>query len=248
MYQTWTTPAGEHSRLYLDIAQQSHVLIAGATGSGKSVIINGIIHTILFNSPAKARFILIDPKRVELAAYANLPHTITHAKGFNPDAWRDALQKAVDIMDARYMEMERKRQKLYNGSDIYVIIDEYATIAKAGGRDCYKLLLRLVSEGRAARVHCIIATQVPKADIIRTEIRENMTARVCLHCNTKTESRVLMDQSGCETLPQYGFGYYVKPGNSTLYKIPMVEQSELDRIVNHWTHAKPRRTFFRPAV
>ncbi len=248
MYKTWTTPGGEYSRLYADMAKQDHLLIAGATHSGKSVVINGIIHAILFNSPAKARFILIDPKRVELSAYADLPHTIAHAKGFNPDGWKSALQTAVNIMDNRYCEMERKRLKLYNGSDIYVIIDEYATIAKAGGRDCYKLLLRLVSEGRAARIHCIVATQVPKADIIRTEIRENICSRVCLHCNTKIESRVLMDRPGCEELPQYGFGYYIKPCENTLYKLPMIDQTELDKITDYWRTTKPKVTLFKPAV
>lgn len=246
MKRVWNTPAGEYSRLYADIAKQPHCLIAGATGSGKSVVINGIIHSLLFKAPCDVGFILIDPKRVELAPYADLPHTIAHAKGFNPDAWKMALNHAVNIMDCRYTEMERKRKKLYNGSDIYVVIDEYATIAKAGGIDCYRSILRLTSEGRAAKVHVIMATQVPKADIIRTEIRENMTARICLRCNTKAESRVLMDMSGCERLPQYGYGYYITPYGKELYTLPYTQESDIDRLVTYWTgkQGRGRITFF----
>ena len=240
MRRTWTTPAGEYSRLYGDMLKQHHVLIAGATGSGKSVAINGIIHAAMYKAPCDVGFILIDPKRVELAPYADLPHTITHAKGFDPKAWQAALTQAVNIMDARYKEMERKRQKMYTGSDIYVIIDEWANVYKNGGRDCYKAVMRLTSEGRAARVHCIIATQVPKATIIPTEVRENMSARLCLRCNTKTESRVLMDVSGCEKLPQYGFGYYLTPCGNDLYKIPMASDSDIDRLIEYWTGRQGR--------
>lgn len=248
MYSVWYTPAGEYSRLYADMLSQHHVLIAGATGSGKSVVINGIIHAALFHSPCKVGFILIDPKRVELAPYANLPHTIAHAKGFDSKAWTAALTQAVNIMDARYTEMERKHQKMYDGSDIYVIIDEWANVYKNGGAACYKSVMRLTSEGRAAKVHVIMATQVPKANVIPTEIRENFTARLCLRCNTKAESRVLMDVSGCEELPQYGYGYYITPCGKYLYELPMVEEAELQRVVNHWTHTKPRRTLFKPAI
>lgn len=235
MIREWNTPGGKYSRLYADMLKQHHVLIAGATGSGKSVVINGIIQAALFNAPCRVGFILIDPKRVELAQYSDLPHTIAHAKGYNPKAWIDALTQAVNIMDARYKEMERKREKLYNGSDIYVIIDEWANVYKNGGDACYKAIMRLTSEGRAARVHVIMATQVPKANIIPTEIRENMSARLCLRCNTKQESRVLMDVSGCENLPQYGFGYYITPNGKELYKLPMIAQSEIDRLIEHWT-------------
>ena len=248
MWQTWQTPEITYSRLYADMLKQHHVLIAGATGSGKSVVINGIIHAALKDSPARVGLILIDPKRVELAPYADLPHTIAHAKGFDPKAWTAALTQAVNIMDARYAEMERKHQRLYTGSDIYVIIDEWANVYKNGGAACYKAVMRLTSEGRAAKVHVIMATQVPKANVIPTEIRENFTARLCLRCNTKAESRVLMDVAGCETLPQYGYGYYITPRGKDLYELPMVKETELQRVIDHWTHTRPRRHLFKPAV
>ena len=214
---------------------EHHLLIAGATGSGKSTVINGLIATALTHSPASVRFILIDPKRVELAEYSQLPHTIMHAAGFDPDAWYNALQTAVNIMDARYTEMERKHMRMYQGADVYVIIDEWAAIRASGGPACYRAVLRLISEGRAARVHVIAATQIPKATIIPTEIRENFPARLCLRVNTKSQSRVLMDASGCETLPQYGYGFYVTPHGSNLYEIPMVDDNERYRLINYWS-------------
>jgi DNA segregation ATPase FtsK/SpoIIIE-like protein len=89
-----------------------------------------------------------------------------------------------------------------------------------------------------------MATQVPKANVIPTEIRENFTARLCLRCNTKAESRVLMDVAGCENLPQYGFGYYITPRGKDLYKLPYTAESELQRITDYWEHARPRRHLF----
>lgn len=249
MKRFWNVPGGEVQSLYLDMLKQPHLLIAGATGSGKSVVINGIITTALHFAPSEKQFILIDPKRVELSEYAQLPHTIAHAKGFDAKAWHNALRTAVNIMDARYTEMEHKGLREYqSGSDVYVIIDEYATIAKAGGKGCYESLLRLVSEGRAAHVHCIIATQVPKADIIKTEIRENCTARLCLRCNSRVESRVLMDMPGCESLPQYGQGFYITPKGNTLYNIPKPDAKQHEYVMNHWKeHKRPVWKWKKPA-
>lgn len=243
MIKIWPTPAGSYSRLYDDMLAQPHLLIAGATKSGKSVAINGLIHRALLDGPGERRFILIDPKRVELKDYADMPHTICHAAGHNPDAWRQALRTACNIMDTRYNSM---RGKLYNGSDVYVIIDEFADIRKSGGRDCYNMVLRLLSEGRAARIHCIIATQVPNAQILPTECRGNIASRLALRTTNAIESRIIMDCKGCEDLPEFGYGYYCKPGknNRVLYKIPYVDQSELDRVIEHWHKAKPRIKLF----
>ena len=236
----WCYPSIEEHKLYADALTRPHILIAGATGAGKSVAINGLIYTALHRTPDAVKFILIDPKRVELKAYAGLPHTIAHAAGHNPDAWRDALQTACNIMDARY---NRMTGKLYNGPDVYVIIDEFADISKSGGKECYQLVLRLLSEGRAARVHCIIATQVPNAVILPTELRGNIAYRFALRTNNRTESRIIMDAAGCEDLPDFGYCYYYRPGkdNRVLHNVPYIEETELDRIVSHWTRAnRPR--------
>lgn len=233
----YTTPGGETWELFEDMLSQSHLLIAGCQGSGKSVAINGLVDTILHRLPFDkrngAQMILVDPKRVELAAYAPMPHTLAHAAGFNPSAWVNALQEAVSIMDARYEYMEGKMKK-YDKGDLYVVIDEWASIYKNGGRDAYKLVMRLISEGRAARVHVIMATQVPKASIIPTEIRENFDARLCLRTANAIQSRVIMENSGCENLPRYGQGYYVTPETTELDEIPYVKDEEIETSLQWW--------------
>ena len=257
----YTAPTGKVWDLFEDMLNQPHLLIAGATGSGKSVAINGLLNTLLYRLPTDegrddgpdgAQFILIDPKRVELAAYAELPHTLAHAAGFNPTAWLEALNKAVKIMDDRYCYMERKRIKMYDKGDLYVVIDEWANVYKNGGKEAYRAVLRLISEGRAAKVHLIMATQVPKANIIPTEIRENFSARLCLFTNNAAQSRVIMDENGCEDLPDpktagYAQGFYVLPGkgNNQLCTIPYVKEDEINRNIdwclNQMKHRKSVR-------
>lgn len=235
---TYTLPTGHVYTLFTDILRQPHTLIAGCQGSGKSVVINGLIDTLMYRAPfdqnGGAQMVLIDPKRVELAAYKDLPHTLAHAAGFNPDAWLKALNSAIRIMDARYAYMEKKGLKKYDRGDLYVIIDEWANVYKNGGKDAYKAVLRLTSEGRAAKVHLIMATQVPKANIIPTEIRENFDSRICLRTANAIQSRVIMEDNGCESLPRYGQGFYVNPEGTELYNIPYVQQDELDRNIAWW--------------
>ena len=231
------------------MSKQPHLLIAGSTGSGKSTALHGLISAILYHSPARARLILIDPKRTELGDYADLPHTLYTAKGYNPQQWEQAFNTALSIMDCRFADMERKHIRIYDGPDVYVIVDEYAAIAREGGKRLYKSIMRITSEGRAARVHCIVATQCPKASIIPTEIRENLISRLCLHTCTPTESRVLMDAPGCEKLPAYGYGYYIRPGARDLYQIPMVSEEERARLVRWWAdHPEPIRVSDRRAA
>lgn len=235
----YVTPPGSVWPLFEDALKQAHLLIAGATGSGKSVVINGLIDTLMYRLPFDcddgASLILIDPKKVELSQYKNLPHTLSHAAGYDPDAWVKALQSAVNIMDSRYNSMAKKNQRLYTGSDIYVVIDEWASIYKSvRGKECYRLLMRLTSEGRAAKVHVILATQVPKANIIPTEIRENFAARLCLRTANSIQSRVIMEANGCEDLPRYGQGYYVTPEENTLYNIPYVQENEIEQNLMWW--------------
>ena len=103
MKRVWTTPTGDYFTLYKDMLKQPHLLIAGATGSGKSVIINGLVYTALYDSPAAVQFILIDPKRVELVDYKPLPHTVQYAS--EPGEMVQALEKAMEITESRYRAM-----------------------------------------------------------------------------------------------------------------------------------------------
>lgn len=247
----YTTPSGKTYDFFTDVLKQNHTLIAGATGSGKSVVINGLISTLLYRHPGysadRASLILIDPKRVELARYKNLPHTICHAGGQKPEAWRDAILLATRIMDQRYDEMESDGLLEYNGGDLYVVIDEWASINSKMNplrNACVASLLRLVSEGRAAKIHCILATQVPKATVIPTEIRDNFTCRIALMTENKLQSRVIIDQDGCETFPDpkragYALGMYCLPGNDkNVFRMPFVQQEEIDRLIAWWMQQK----------
>ena len=120
--KNWITPGGKSFVIYGNMMEQPHLLVAGATGSGKSVVINGIITTALFEAPSQVQFILIDPKRVELVDYRYLPHTEFYAS--EPAEMVRGLQMAMNTIEMRYKQMKREHEKKYQGAQIYVIIDE----------------------------------------------------------------------------------------------------------------------------
>lgn len=218
--------------LYEDMLQQPHLLVAGATGSGKSVLINGVIYTALKDSPQDKQLILIDPKRVELCKYKSLPHCIRYAS--EPGDMIGALQYALNITETRYKEMQRAEIVKYNGGDVYVIIDELADLMTTNKKQVMPLLQRLCQIGRAARVHVVAATQCPLREVIPTPIKVNFDARVGLRTRSKQDSRNILDMNGCETLPRYGQGYYMTPEGLTLYNIPYITPEELSSIIEYW--------------
>ena len=228
----YTTPKGRVYKLYLDTLKQPHLLIAGSTGSGKSVLVNGLIYTALYNSPCKVQFILIDPKRVELVDYKALPHCIAYAS--EPGTMVQALNHAMSIVESRYKAMQATHTKLFQGSNIYVVIDELADLMTTNKRQIMPLLQRLCQIGRASRVHVIACTQCPIAKIIPTEIKVNFDSRVALRTRSKQDSRNITGFTGCEQLPRYGKGYYMTPEQYTLYNIPMIDQTERRRIIEYW--------------
>lgn len=246
MQRVWNTPAGEYSNLYADMLKQIHVMIAGAAGSGKSVVINGMIHAALFHSPARVGFILIDPKRVELAEYKRLPHTLRYAS--EPADIIRALEYAMELTETRYRAMQKAGKRLYDGSDVYVIIDELADLMTTQKRLVTPLIQRLCQVGRAARVHVIAATQCPIAAVIPTPIKVNFDARLGLRTRSKQDSRNILGEAGCEALPRYGYGYYMTPEGMDLYTLPMIPDAERRRIIEFWEHSRPRRHLFKPAV
>lgn len=238
MIREYTTPAGEYSRLYADMAKQPHMLIAGATGSGKSVVINGIIHALLYSSPAQVGLILIDVKRVELCEYKRLPHTITYADDVRGAV--DALQAAINITEARYKDMQRRRERLYNGSGVYVIIDELADLMTTAKKQVMPLIQRLCQIGRAARVHVIAATQCPISAVIPTPIKVNFDSRLGLRTRSAQDSRNILGLTGCERLPRYGQGYYMTPEGISCYKLPMASDHDRQRLIDYWTGRQGR--------
>lgn len=241
MKRVWTTPAGEYFSLYKDMLKQPHLLIAGATGSGKSVVINGLIYTALYDSPADVQFILIDPKRVELVDYKPLPHTLQYAS--EPGDMVQALEKAMEITETRYKAMQAQHVKKYGGGAVYVVIDELADLMTTDRRHVQPLLQRLCQIGRAANVHVIAATQCPLATVIPTPIKVNFDSRVALRTRNAQDSRNILGVKGCELLPRYGQGYYMTPDGLTLYNIPMQAPDDIAALVTYWKRQKPRLKF-----
>lgn len=247
--QKWTTPAGTRYTLYQDILSNPHVMVAGATGSGKSVVINALIYTALYKFPLSAEsknsvgFILIDPKRVELSAYKDLPHTLRYAS--EPAEMIQAFQYAMEIVEDRYRTMQRQGIRKYDGQDVYVIIDEMADLMTTNRKQVQPIVQRLAQVGRAANVHIVMATQCPLAKVIPTEIKVNFDARVALRTRSAQDSRNILGVTGCELLPRYGQGYYMTPEGVTLYNIPMIHEEELSSRVKWWMDQNPRGFFSR---
>ena len=236
--KTWETPQGSYYNLFADMLKQPHLLVAGATGSGKSVVINGIITTALKDSPAAVQFIFIDPKRVELVDYRPLPHTLKYAS--EPGDMVQALQYAMYTTERRYKEMQRKHLKQYPGGAVYVVIDELADLMTTNRRQVQPLIQRLAQIGRAANVHIIAATQCPLAAVIPTPIKVNFDARVALRTRSAQDSRNILGVKGCELLPRYGQGYYMTPDGLTLYNIPMQDPASVKTMLDYWKRQKPR--------
>ena len=238
----WNNPGGSYSRLYADMVMQPHLLIAGATCSGKSTLINNLITTLLHDDPDGCEFILIDPKKVELDEYKDLPHTRAYAD--EPADMMKALRDTLQIIDTRYKTMKRQGLREWPASHVYLIIDEMADLLTldATKKEATELLQRIAQIGRAAAVHMIAATQhIPT---IPTSIRSNLDARVALKTTTPQDSRNVMFRTGAEKLPSPKragtcYAYYVRDGETGLYELPTFTPAEHQRLVSHWEAARP---------
>lgn len=166
MKRVWKTPELDYYNLYADMLQQPHLLIAGATGSGKSVVINGMMTTALKDSPAAVQFILIDPKRVELVDYKELPHTLRYSS--EPGEMVQALQEAIAITDNRYRDMARQHVKKYGGGAVYVVIDELADLMTTNKKQVQPILqadtihTRLTAQAIAFKILFFMVILLPK--------------------------------------------------------------------------------------
>ena len=232
---TYITPGGRIARIYADLAAQHHLLIAGATGSGKSVALHGAITATLYQSPARTQYVLIAPKRVELARYKGLPHTVTYAS--NPDNIARALDQAISIMETRYQEMQRARITRYEGADLYVIIDELADLMTTDKKRVAPMIQRICQLGRAARVHLFAATQCPLASVLPTAITCNLDSRLGLRTRNAQDSRNILGVSCCEKLPRYGQGYYMTADGIRLVDLPLIDDAETVRLIS-WCTSK----------
>ena len=235
---TMTTPSGETYGLFEHLLKQAHLLIAGASGSGKSVLVNGLICTALYRFPFNARggaqFILIDPKRVELDPYKNLPHTIGYAS--EPQDMVNLLRLATRITEQRYREMQAQGVRKYEGSDIFVVIEELADLMLTNRREVQPLIQRLCQLGRACRVRVWMVTQTPIVKVIPTEIKANADGIVALRTRSAQDSRNIIGHNGAELLPRYGECLYYSPDFMTTrhFEVPYVDEQEQDRLIKHW--------------
>jgi len=237
--RSYRTPSGTVYTPFLRLAERPHLLIAGATGSGKSVALNGIIHSLLLKeSPFHCQFVLIDPKRVELVQFSVLPHTVRYASD-HPEIVR-SLQWAVEETDRRFTCMQRDGLKEYNGPHLYVVIDELADLMVSIKKETLPLLQRLAQIGRAARVHVIACSQNIMAQTIPTVLRCNFSTILGLRTANKQQSRFLISEGGCEMLPdpkREGKGYgFLRDGADLekilIYKYP---DSEIESVIRWWT-------------
>ena len=224
---------------YLRLSERPHLLIAGATGSGKSVALNGIITSLLMTkSPIRCQFVLIDPKKVELMQYESLPHTARYASD-HPDIVR-SLQWAVDETDRRFSVMQNQGVKEYDGSHLYVVIDELADLMVSIKKETLPLLQRLAQIGRAARVHVIACTQNVLAVTIPTVLKCNFSTILGLRTCNAQQSRFLIASTGCEMLPdpkREGKGYGFIRDGADLEKLLIYKYSDdvVADVVRWWT-------------
>lgn len=241
MRRVYITPEGERSPLYNDMLSQVHLLIAGATGSGKSTVVNGIMHAAMFQSPARINFVLIDPKGTELDEYKRLPHTICYAQ--TTDECVNALEQTLQLVNNRFWEMRRKKQRMYDGSDVYVIIDELMYLFNRSEikRRAMNLLQDILVIARAARVHVIACTQSPTERTgLPVNLRCNFDSRLALRTSTAQDSRNIIGVKGCEcfpvpTLEHKAYGAYMQNGCIQVYNLDQIPDAARADLIRYWT-------------
>ncbi len=231
-----------------DLAKMPHLLIAGATGSGKSVCINDIIVSMVYkSSPDDVRFILVDPKRVEMSMYGSLPHLLIPVVTESKKA-AGALRWAVNEMTRRYKifadlgarNLEKYNEKVQDTTEhlprIVVIIDELADLMGVAPDDVEDSIQRIAQLGRAAGIHLILATQRPDSNVITGLIKANITSRAAFAVNSVLNSRIILDMSGAEKLLGQGDMLFHPDGSAkpTRLQCSYISDEEVERIVQYF--------------
>jgi len=229
--------------VYYSITKMPHVLIAGATGSGKSIMIHTIITTLLFsNSPDECKFIMVDPKRVELTVYNDIPHLISPVITETSEAV-SALKWVVGEMERRLKVLAEFGVRDIGGyneksgfqamSYIVVVLDELADLMMTSGNEVEKHIVRIAQLARATGIHLVLATQRPSTDIITGSIKANIPTRIAFGVATQVDSRVIIDTGGAEKLLGKGDMLFIPPESSKPKRIQGVftNEQEIPRLV-----------------
>lgn len=228
-----------------DLAKMPHLLIAGATGTGKSVGLNAMILSLLYcQTPKTLRLLLIDPKRIELSLYEGIPHLLHPVVSAPKDATR-ALKWAVLEMERRYQLLEAAQARNLEGYNrtveqplpyLVIIIDELADLMMVSSKEVETSIARLAQMARAAGIHLLIATQRPSVDVLTGLIKANFPARISFKVSSKVDSRTILDVMGAERLLGMGDMLFLPPGTASLQRIhgAYVSEKEIGRVVEFW--------------
>ena len=239
MKKVWYKPDMEVWDFCGELIKAPHVLIAGATNAGKNVFLDDMMFSLLGSySPAQAKYILIDPKRIELTKYRSLPFCAGYAS--EPEDIIRTIDGVINEMEMRYAEMQRKGDTLYDGPALYLIIDELADLMVTIKRHILPRLQRLAQLGRSARVHVWACSQSPSRRTIPAELTLNFTHRVALRCESNIESKQVIGRAGAELLPLHGECIIKYPGRIYKQEVPMLDDWELKERLDFWRYAKPK--------
>lgn len=227
------------------IDKMPHLLVAGATGSGKSVAINAIILALLYNArPNEIKLVMVDPKMLELSLYNDIPHLLTPVVT-QPKKAAETLRAVVAEMERRYRQLAEKGSKnieSYNKAVaekdrlpyIVVIIDELADLMMTVQKEVEDSIMRIAQMARAAGIHLIVATQRPSVDVVTGLIKANLPSRIAFQVSSKTDSRTILDANGAENLLGKGDMLFLPPGSAHLVRVHgcFVSEEEIKRVVD----------------
>ena len=245
----WLGKGIDGNAVWTDIAKMPHVLVAGTTGSGKSACVNAMLSSILMAaSPNEVRLVLVDPKQVELNHYESVPHLLTPVVT-SPRLAANVLANLIVEMETRYGVMsqararnleELNRIRLKAGEaplpHILCVIDELADLMMVAPAEVEDSIIRLAQKSRATGIHLVLATQRPSTDIITGTIKVNIPSRIAFSVSSQTDSRVILDQGGAESLLGMGDMLFRNAGSSKLERVQgaFITEDEIANITNHW--------------